>query len=195
LLLAEEDWIAKNKHRLKSNPSKEGSTGGGSGGQVKGKSPAKRDGGGGSGGQGVVKLTFEGTPRRKGRCHNCGIYGHWVEDCKQPKKEKKAEKKEEANVAVVDAQPALFLATASDVVHTSSEPVHLAEENVVPIHCHNGMWVLDTGASNHMTGTREALTRLNENVSGTVRFGDGSCVEIKGSAQSSWKGEIISTRY
>jgi hypothetical protein len=31
-----------------------------------------------------------------------------------------------------------------------------------------------------MTGTREALTRLDEEVSGNVRFGDGSCVEIKG---------------
>jgi cell fate (sporulation/competence/biofilm development) regulator YlbF (YheA/YmcA/DUF963 family) len=77
LLLAEEDWMAKHKNRLQSTPSKEGSSGGGGGGQYKGKSPMKRDGGGGSGGQGTVKLTSEGTPRRKGRCRNCGIYGHW----------------------------------------------------------------------------------------------------------------------
>jgi hypothetical protein len=97
------------------------------------------------------------------------------------KKEKKAEKKEEANVAVADAQLALYLATASGVVHTSSmRSVHLAEEKVVPVHCDNSVWVLDIGASNHMTGTREALTKLNEQVSGTVRFGDGSCIEIKG---------------
>jgi hypothetical protein len=83
-------------------------------------------------------------------------------------------------VVVADAQPALYLASASGVVHTPSKIVHLAEENVVPIHCDNGVWVLDTGANNHMTGTREALTRLNEQVSGTVHFGDSSCVEIKG---------------
>lgn len=40
--------------------------------------------------------------------------------------------------------------------------------------------MLDTGASNHMTGTRSALTQLDEGVHGSVRFGDGSRVEIKG---------------
>jgi len=40
--------------------------------------------------------------------------------------------------------------------------------------------VLDTGASNHMTGSRATLTHLNEGVRGTVRFGDGSSVEIRG---------------
>jgi hypothetical protein len=33
-----------------------------------------------------VKLTSEGTPLCKGRCRNCGIYGHWAKDCKRPKK-------------------------------------------------------------------------------------------------------------
>nr|GEV46622.1 ribonuclease H-like domain, reverse transcriptase, RNA-dependent DNA polymerase [Tanacetum cinerariifolium] len=41
------------------------------------------------------------------------------------------------------------------------------------------------GASNHMTGVREHFKELNENVSGKVRFGDGSYLEIKG------KGSII----
>lgn len=42
----------------------------------------------------------------------------------------------------------------------------------------DGRWVLDMGANNHMTGIRSTLTHLNEKVCGTVRFGDGSCVEI-----------------
>jgi hypothetical protein len=40
--------------------------------------------------------------------------------------------------------------------------------------------VLDTGASNHMTGWREALASLDMTVRVTVRFGDGSLVEIEG---------------
>jgi hypothetical protein len=140
----------------------------------------KHDGGGGTGGQKAVKLTSEGTPQRKGRCRNCGIYGHLAEDCKRPKKEKKNEEKEATNVVVADAQPALFMVSASEIVHKATKFVHLAEKKVAPIHCDDGVWVLDTGASNHMTGTREALTRLDEEVSGNVRFGDGSCVEIKG---------------
>jgi hypothetical protein len=85
LLLAEEDWLEKNKHRLRSGY-KDG--GGDSGaGSSKGKSPAHHDGNA----SGPVKLTSQGTPRRKGRCRNCGIYGHWAEDCKRPKRGKKKE--------------------------------------------------------------------------------------------------------
>jgi cell fate (sporulation/competence/biofilm development) regulator YlbF (YheA/YmcA/DUF963 family) len=85
LLLAEEDWLEKHKHRFHTAPNKEG---GGSGGnsQAKGKQSAARSEGNSSG---DVKLTSMGTPRRKGRCRNYGIYGHWAEDCKRPKKEKK----------------------------------------------------------------------------------------------------------
>ena len=59
----------------------------------------KSGGGGGRGERGdrgerkepVVKPTSMGTPRQKGRCRNCGIYGHWAEDCKKPKKERREE--------------------------------------------------------------------------------------------------------
>ncbi|GJZ99828.1 zinc finger, CCHC-type containing protein [Tanacetum coccineum] len=38
----------------------------------------------------------------------------------------------------------------------------------------------DNGASNHMTGVREHFKDLDEDVSGKVRFGDGSYIEMKG---------------
>ena len=43
-----------------------------------------------------------------------------------------------------------------------------------------GTWVLDTGATNHMTACRESLASLDETIKGAVRFGDGSKVEICG---------------
>ncbi|CAD6257719.1 unnamed protein product [Miscanthus lutarioriparius] len=74
LLLTEEDWLEKHKHRFQAG-SKEG--GGGAGGShSKGKTVARSDGGG----SGAIKLTSKGTPRRKGHYRNCGIYGHWVRD-------------------------------------------------------------------------------------------------------------------
>ena len=42
------------------------------------------------------------------------------------------------------------------------------------------LWVLDTGATNHMTGCRHAFAKLDSKVCGNVRFGDGSVVEIEG---------------
>jgi hypothetical protein len=41
-------------------------------------------------------------------------------------------------------------------------------------------WVLDTGATNHMTGARGTFSELDSDICGTVRFGDGSIVEIEG---------------
>jgi hypothetical protein len=65
----------------------------------------------------IVKLTSTGTPRRKGRYKNCGIYGHWAKDCKKPKKERK----EEAHHAQADVDhPSMLLATVNAVRVTSS---------------------------------------------------------------------------
>ena len=58
--------------------------------------------------------------------------------------------------------------------------VFLNEERVVPTAGIDGSWFLDTGANNHMTGTREFFTTIDERIKGTVRFGDGSMVEIQG---------------
>jgi hypothetical protein len=40
--------------------------------------------------------------------------------------------------------------------------------------------VLDTGATNHMTGCRSTFINLNRSVQGMVKFGDGSIVQIEG---------------
>jgi hypothetical protein len=68
---------------------------------------------------------------------------------------------------------------------TTPSLVHLVEENVFTqfsdeVRKEGRRWVLDSGASNHMTGVREVFVELNRNICGTVRFGDGSVVEIEG---------------
>lgn len=65
------------------------------------------------------------------------------------------------------------------------EVVLLNEDNVKPNlgvdgKCCSELWYLDTGASNHMTGCVEVFTDLDTSVMGTVKFGDGSVVEIHG---------------
>ena len=63
--------------------------------------------------------------------------------------------------------------------------IHLREEKVFS---HLGekelhdkeTWVVDTGATNHMSSSRTVFTELDTTVLGTVRFGDDSVVRIKG---------------
>ena len=43
-----------------------------------------------------------------------------------------------------------------------------------------GMWYLDNGASNHMTGDRRLFQELKVVSQGTMRFGDGSTTKIGG---------------
>ena len=41
-------------------------------------------------------------------------------------------------------------------------------------------WYLNSGANNHMTGSKESFSELDGDVTGTVKFGDGSRVAIQG---------------
>ncbi|XP_074327203.1 uncharacterized protein LOC141665119 [Apium graveolens] len=71
----------------------------------------------------------------------------------------------------------------------------LNEDNVTPKlltdgktkNTNSNVWYLDNGASNHMTGEREKFMELNEKITGTVRFRDGSAVEIKGKGLITFK--------
>ena len=67
-----------------------------------------------------------------------------------------------------------------DVEPKLPQMVHLQEKKVILVECEDGVWHLDTGASNHITGMRSVLTGLDMSVHGTVRFGDGSSVNIEG---------------
>jgi hypothetical protein len=187
LFLSEDQWFAKYRHRL----APEGSTSGNRGDRQGGFTQAKpKNMSQGDKKEPIVKLTSEGTPRHKGRCRNCGIYGHWKQDYKRPRKERR---EEAHHVKADDEQPMLMLATVNTVrtvapwleakpvgVHVPHDVVHLNEEKTFPVDRDDETWVLDTGASNHMTRCRAVLKSLDTSVGGTVRFGDGSLVEIKG---------------
>ncbi|XP_022983366.1 uncharacterized protein LOC111481973 [Cucurbita maxima] len=68
----------------------------------------------------------------------------------------------------------------------TGEPIQLKEERVFAHIDERGeqqehrRWVLDTGATNHMTGAKSVFSELDSGIRGTVKFGDGSVVEIEG---------------
>lgn len=149
----------------------------------------KRSGKGGTEGQNSGFRTRGGQDRSKIRCFNCNLHGHYARECKKPRRYN--EQRQEANLTRMnDDEPALLLAE-----HTKEKAqlLILDEGKVKPmlkkepngIQGESNLWYLDNGASNHMSGEKSKFSTLNEGVSGQVKFGDGSSVEIKG------KGSII----
>jgi hypothetical protein len=66
--------------------------------------------------------------------------------------------------------------------------VHLVEEKVFAQlsdekKTEHRRWVLDTGATNHMMGCGSTFSELDWNIRGTVKFRDGSVVQIEGWGQ------------
>ena len=192
LLLTEEEWAARNKSRMITDSSGSSFKGGGGGHQSHDKKHWKRSNKGGDGEARDSGSSSQNTPKRKGKCGKCGAYGHWRREC--PRRKAQGDKQEVAHhVNNEGDNGALLVAQVCNVVRTTAvggSNVFLNQERVFPSTYDAGTWVLDTGATNHMTGCRESLASLDQSVKGVVRFGDGARVEICGIRQSRSPGKI-----
>ncbi|KAG7564056.1 Ribosomal protein S5 domain 2-type fold [Arabidopsis suecica] len=102
----------------------------------------------------------------------CDKMGHYASDC--PDRLLKLQETQETKNDDTQEADALM-------VH---EVVYLNERNVVPNKFETSsdmenVWYLDNGASNHMTGILDYFSKLDESVTGKVRFGDDSQIDIK----------------
>lgn len=91
-----------------------------------------------------------------------------------------------------DAGAVLLLAVTENAPARATQEMVVHEDRVWPklLLADGGatagnIWYLDNGASNHMTGDRKKFRELDESITGSVRFGDASSVQIKG------KGSIL----
>ncbi|XP_066361107.1 uncharacterized protein [Miscanthus floridulus] len=129
----------------------------------------------------------------------CGKMGHWAKECPNRKQEKKAE----AHLAYAneddEASPLMVMFYALHdvkdkekgevmVVEGHDKALKTVNLDKPRVQVHLGRvgseqeqrWYLDSSASNHMMGTKEAFSELNGNVTGMVTFDDGSRVAIRG---------------
>jgi hypothetical protein len=114
-------------------------------------------------------------------CLNCRKKGHCAKDCRSSWKEK-------ANLTKDDDE-SLLMAMVSELIVNSAPPQEKLHLDELRDHVFLGFggddeqiegWYLDTGATSHMTRRAEAFSELDHVIQGTVRFGDGSLVEIEG---------------
>jgi hypothetical protein len=74
--------------------------------------------------------------------------------------------------------PSSLLTAPHHVIHIEEQQVFtdlgLVKEN------DHSRWVLDTGATNHMTGSQDIFAELDSKICGTINFGDGSITKMEG---------------
>ncbi|BBN06301.1 hypothetical protein Mp_3g19970 [Marchantia polymorpha subsp. ruderalis] len=135
------------------------------------------------------------APRKAAKgdqCHYCKKYGHWERDCRKKKRDEatnlnQAQEDEEDESTLMMAQVASITSLVHDEMATVDGQVYLNEERATmqlggtgELEQARGVWYLDSGASNHMTGNIAVFSELDRGITGTVKSGDGSLVDILG---------------
>ena len=107
-------------------------------------------------------------------CFNCDKQGHYASECPDKQGLKLQEIVETKSDETQEADELMM-----------HELVYLNEQRVNPSVFDTNLdardvWYLDNGASNHMSGNRIFFSTLDETITGKVRFGDDSRIDIKG---------------
>ena len=123
--------------------------------------------------------------KSKIKCYNCQKMGHFADECYSDSKKKM--KEEKANVAEETKEESALMMVVYDEVG------ELLQQGTNDPH-DDCMWYLDTGASSHMTSKRAFFHKIDENMKGRVKFGDGSTIQYEGKGNISVTlktGEIL----
>ncbi|KAD3336853.1 hypothetical protein E3N88_32372 [Mikania micrantha] len=125
---------------------------------------------------GTQNSTHQRKHRSQLQCFRCDALGHFSAYC--PTRNQEELNQTQANTD----KPALLMTVA---IEDQKELIYLTEDKVYPTAHMAGQdvqstWYLDNGASNHMTGYKGLFYKLDTKLGGTVRFGDGSGVDIEG---------------
>ncbi|KAK4404587.1 Retrovirus-related Pol polyprotein from transposon TNT 1-94 [Sesamum angolense] len=100
----------------------------------------------------------EEKPKEK-RCYNCGGRGHFIKDCRKPKKN---DSKDTANVA------------------DSDEVYMICDVNSVSSSLKINEWLIDSGCTYHMTPFREILTNYKSEKLGSVSMANEKICDVYG---------------
>jgi hypothetical protein len=195
LLLTQEEWMVKLKIGDKGSSSNSGGSGAGAG-NKRGGGGRGRDRSNGVSHQAVGSGEGMGQPKKTDKCKYCGKKGHWAKECRSRIRDEAhlAQAEEEDNEsALLMARGSLTLdplpphaAPPAPCVTGKPSPLKLVEAKVFTQlddgddDRYASVWHLDTGAMNHMSGSRSTFQDLNTKIRGVIRFGDSSAVLVEG---------------
>jgi hypothetical protein len=125
------------------------------------------------------KKKGKGRSRSKSRtkarkCYGCGNTGHFIKDCHKEKGKLKAKERDEVNV----------LASTSDIsggeVYMITSPAAYTAELNLTANSRIHEWILDSGASFHVTSEKNWFCKLHESKVGHVVLCDNFAYTIAG---------------
>ncbi|XP_066324239.1 uncharacterized protein [Miscanthus floridulus] len=184
VLLTQGEWEAKQKNSGgdSSGKGRKQESGGRGRGRGRGGGSSSRGGHGDAGKDSMGK-----RDKSHIKCFKCHKYMHYANRCPVEKKGEeahcvKAEDKEPTVLFAETATPGLL----EHPPRSNIQRMFLNEARIVPeLHLTGGgdptgdVWYLDNGASNHKTIDRSKFRDLDHAISGKVRFGDDSTIEIQ----------------
>ena len=128
------------------------------------------------------------------QCYRCGKKGHIARQCMTVFSEQIAQAQSEPTAEKYQVKK-IEEAEKKEQVPTHQEykvkaNAHIAEVALKANSC-DTTWILDSGATSHMTGNRNLLNMKSEKTTGTVKFGDNGFLQIKGKGQAKIRGSQL----
>ncbi|XP_074266058.1 uncharacterized protein LOC141588518 [Silene latifolia] len=117
------------------------------------------------GGKGIGHTSNSDSGRqnkRKNQCHYCNRFGHKEVDCWD--KQKAETNQAKFSEQIEEDESRLFMAYSKIQSSLDSDDI----------------WFLDSGCSNHMSGTKSLFKTLDESKKGDVRLGDNKKMHVEG---------------